>query len=89
MTEPRLLGGENTAGRIVYPDGTEEPFGIWVEPNQDPDCFSIRSINDDGSEDLIHFCDWPAMKAAIDAFQGERGGQVLWRCGETAITTPS
>lgn len=54
---PRPLGGQN-------------PLGITVESNQHRDCFSIR-CEQDGNEDLIHFCDWPAMKSAIDAYQLE------------------
>jgi hypothetical protein len=76
MMKSRPLGGKNSWGKTINPDGSEEPLGIQVEANQSPDCFSIRSMNDDGSEDLIHFCDWPAMKAVIDAFQQERGGSI-------------
>lgn len=46
--------------------------GIYVEPNVDTTCFSIRAINDDGSEDLIHFCDWPELRATIDQFMADR-----------------
>ena len=58
------------------PAGGENDPGITIEDNQGKDCFSIRSDNHDGSEDLIHFCDWPALKAAIDKHQAERGGRV-------------
>ena len=49
---------------------------ITIEDNQDKDCFSIREDNHDGTNDLIHFCDWPALKAAIDKHQAERGGRL-------------
>lgn len=26
--------------------------------------------------DMIHVCDWPALKAAIDSFQLSRGGKI-------------
>ena len=58
------------------PAGGRNSCGIVIEDNQDPDCFSIRQDNHDDSEDLIHFCDWPALKAAIDKHQSERGGKV-------------
>lgn len=64
----------------VTPAGGENSTGIAIEDNQDPDCFSIRSDNHDGSEDLIHFCDWPALKAAIDRHQSERGAEIQVRC---------
>ena len=57
------------------PAGGENAAGIVIEDNQDPDCFSIRSDNHDGTDDLIHFCDWPALRAAIDKHQRERGVQ--------------
>lgn len=48
-------------------------FGITIEPNQDPTCFSIRQTHANGDdEDLIHFCDWPALRKAIDEFMAER-----------------
>jgi hypothetical protein len=56
----------------VTPAGGENDPGITIEDNQDPDCFSIRSENHDLTEDLIHFCDWTALKAAIDRHQAER-----------------
>ena len=55
----RMLGGGN------------DPE-ITVEPNIDTECFSIRSVNHDDTEDLIHFCDWPAMRATIDQFMEDR-----------------
>jgi len=57
--KPRQLGGDN------HPNTT-------VEPNVDTACFSLRQVNDDGSEDLIHFCNWPAMRDTIDQFMAER-----------------
>ena len=57
--QPRHVGGSNE-------------LGITVEPNIDTTCFSIRCDNHDGTEDLIHFCDWPGMRAAIDQFMTDR-----------------
>ena len=73
-----LLRLKVDAERIAHetPAGGENDHGITIEDNQDPDCFSIRSDNHDDTEDLIHFCDWPALKAAIDKHQSERGGRV-------------
>ncbi len=48
-------------------------FGITIEPNQDASCFSIRQTHaDPADEDLIHFCDWPALRKAVDEFMAER-----------------
>ena len=59
------------------PAGGENLPGIVVEDNQDKDCFSVRYDDpDDDSLDVIHFCDWPALRAAIDQHQRERGGRV-------------
>lgn len=62
------------------PAGGENMQGIVIEDNQDRDCFSIRYYNpdehgDDLTGDLIHFCDWPALMAAIDQHQRERRGR--------------
>ena len=46
--------------------------GVFIEPNIDTTCFSIRSVEQDGEEDLIHFCDWPALRATIDQFMADR-----------------
>ena len=62
----------------ITPAGGENPSGIQIEDNQDPDCFTIRYTDpagDPGWDDVIHFCDWPALKAAIDQHQAERGGR--------------
>lgn len=57
------------------PAGGENLPGTVIEDNQHEDCFSIRYTDrDSGEQDLIHFCDWPALKAAIDQHQRERGG---------------
>jgi hypothetical protein len=59
------------------PAGGENLPGIVIEDNQDADCFSIRSTDaETGDCDLIHFCDWPALKAAINKHQKERGGRL-------------
>ena len=62
------------------PAGGENLPGIVIEDNQDRDCFSIRYYDPDEhgdglTGDLIHVCDWPALKAAIDQHQRERGGK--------------
>ena len=54
--------------------GANDP-GIKFEPNQYWGCFSIRSDDNpakDQPEQLIHFCDWPAMRNTIDALQEAR-----------------
>lgn len=62
------------------PAGGENLPGITIEDNQHKDCFSIRYYDPGEHEspadaDLIHFCDWPALKAAIDKHQRERSGK--------------
>lgn len=48
-------------------------FGITIEPNQDPTCFSIRETHSNGDEDdLIHFCDWRELVEKITEFMTER-----------------
>ena len=60
--EARLLGGND--------------YGIGVQANQDPDCLTLYEERGGPLDaDLIHICDWPAAKAAIDAFQRARGGR--------------
>jgi hypothetical protein len=60
----------------VTPAGGGNSTSIVIEDNQHRDCFSIRYTDPaDGSQDLIHFCDWPALKAAIDRHQSERGSR--------------
>jgi len=59
--KPRPLGGGNA--------------DICIEPNVDTTCFSIRQENADGTEDLIHFCDWPAMRATIDQWMIDRAAE--------------
>jgi hypothetical protein len=56
-----LLGGGN-------------PIGITVEANQSAECLSIRQDNHDGTDDVVHICDWPSARATIDAFQAARTG---------------
>ena len=64
-----------TAGHVTSAGGENIP-GIQIEDNQHEDCFSIRYTDpDSGEQDVIHFCDWPALKAAIDKHQSERGGK--------------
>jgi hypothetical protein len=61
----------------VTPAGGENLPGIQIEDNQHRDCFSIRYYDPEehdgpGAADLIHFCDWPALRDAIDSHQAER-----------------
>lgn len=60
------------------PAGGENLPGIEITDNQDRDCFSIvyTDPDDPGDCDVIHFCDWPALRAAIDKHQRERGGRI-------------
>ena len=72
----RAMSSEQCSAGHVTPAGGVNDSGITVEDNQSADCFSVRQDNHDGTEDLIHFCDWPALKAAIDRHQGERGAKI-------------
>lgn len=59
----------------LTPAGPGNPSGIMIEDNQHRDCLSIRETDSSGvTTDLIHFCDWPALRSAIDQHQRERGG---------------
>jgi hypothetical protein len=49
------------------PLGGDNPDDSTVGCNQDPDCLTIYQ-----EDDIIHICDWPAMRATIDAFQAAR-----------------
>jgi hypothetical protein len=64
---PEHCGGEHH----TLAGGTNDPR-MFIGDNQGRDCFSIYSTNDDGTEDTIHFCDWPALRAAIDKHPAER-----------------
>ena len=71
---PRLVP---STGGISYEiiDGQQVEtgrFGVFIEPNIDTECFSIRSLEQNGDEDLIHFCDWPELRATIDQFMADR-----------------
>ena len=57
------------------PDHRTQCGDIEIGDNQDRDCLSL--YQDDvaaGVTDTIHICDWPALKAAVDQHQRERGG---------------
>ena len=73
-----LLRLKASAEHVAHetPAGGGNNCGITIEDNQAPGCFSIRSDDHDGGDDLIHFCDWPALKAAIDKHQSERGAKI-------------
>ena len=72
----RVMTSEQCSAEHVTPAGGANDTGVVIEDNQSAGCFSIRSDNHDDTEDLIHFCDWPALKAAIDKHQGERGAKI-------------
>ena len=58
------------------PAGGENMTGIEIHDNQDRDCLTIRQEDPvDKSYNLVHVCDWPALRAAIDQHQRERGGR--------------
>lgn len=46
--------------------------GVYIEANQDTTCFSLRSVAENGDEDLIHFCDWPELLHTIAKFMEDR-----------------
>lgn len=60
------------------PDHHTQCGSIEIGDNQDRDCLSLYQdeFADDAETDTIHICDWPALKAAIDQHQRERGGRI-------------
>lgn len=73
-----LLRLTQTAETVLHvtPAGGENLHGTVIIDNRDADCFSICQGGDNDTDwDTIHFCDWPALKAAIDKHQSERGGR--------------
>ena len=72
----------------ITPAGGENLPGIQIQDNQDADCFSIQYYDpEERAADLIHFCDWPALRDAIDRHQTERHG-VLTRADGPGPVTP-
>jgi hypothetical protein len=68
--EPRLIeGGWESFDGNGFKTGEG---GIYLEPNQDYSCFSIRSTDHNGDEDLIHFCNWRDLVQGITDFMTER-----------------
>ena len=59
------------------PDHHTQCGTIEIGDNQDRDCLSLyqSEFADDAETDTIHICDWPALKAAVDQHQRERGGR--------------
>lgn len=54
-----------------------ENAGIEVIDNHDRDCLTIRQLDAwQETWDMIHICNWPAFKAAVDQHQRERGGRL-------------
>jgi hypothetical protein len=71
-----------TPGSIIKIDEyqwaiTDNTVDIELQENQNADCFTLYQ-HDGISEnaDLIHVCNWPALKKAIDDFQAMRGGKI-------------
>lgn len=63
LQEEQVIEGGKVTGR----------FGVTIEPNQDPTCFSVRQTHANGDDDdLIHFCDWAELRSAVDDFMAER-----------------
>lgn len=58
----------------VTPAGGENASGLTIVDSQDRDCLSL-CYEDEGYYGTVHVCDWPALKAAVDAHQRERGGR--------------
>ena len=77
MALARLTQTAEETVRHITPAGGVNLHGTVIGDNQHTDCFSIYQGGDDGTDwDAIHFCDWPALKAAIDKHQSERGGRI-------------
>ena len=76
--EPRVVPSTEWIGH-TWRDGQpaeEQRGGVFIEPNIDTTCFSIRQINDNGDEDdLIHICSWPELRATIDRFMDDRAAE--------------
>ena len=73
--EPRPVPGTEWEAVTQTGDGPEvyTKGGVFIEPNVDTTCFAIRQINDNGDDDdIIHICDWPALRATIDQFMADR-----------------
>ncbi len=51
--------------------GGNDP-AITIGANQDPECFTLRQVNESREDDLIHICDWPSMRSTIETFQQSR-----------------
>jgi hypothetical protein len=51
--------------------------GIYICPNVDTTCFTIRQVNQnpDEDDDLIHICDWAELRATIDQFMADRAAE--------------
>lgn len=56
------------------PDHHTQCGTIEIGDNQDRDCLSLYQ-GENGEWDTVHICDWPALKAAVDQHQRERGGR--------------
>ena len=69
-----VTGPACSLGHVTPAGGANLP-GIVIEDGLEAGCFTIRHPGGVGG-DWIHFCDWPALKAAIDQHQRERGGRV-------------
>jgi hypothetical protein len=54
------------------PAGGGNLHGTYIGDSQDPDCFCIYQDREDSDRDVVHICDWPALRAAIEQHQSER-----------------
>lgn len=76
--KPRVVPStEWTLYSIVDGEQVETTGGVFIEANADTTCFSIRSIAENGDEDLIHFCDWPELLHTIAEFMQDRAEEAL------------
>lgn len=73
---PRLVPSTEWISYEINPSTGEQieraRGGVYIEANQDTTCFSIRSVDEGGDEDLIHFCDWPELLHTIAKFMEDR-----------------
>jgi hypothetical protein len=54
----------------------EQTGGVYISPNVDTTCFTIRQVNpNDEDDDLIHICDWAELRAVIDQFMADRAAE--------------
>ena len=69
---------QETRGGTTEFHMTGDNAGIEIHANQAPTCFTLYQDNAENPDnpDMIHVCNWPELREAIDAFQAERNPQV-------------